>query len=529
MSDIDPASTADARIGRVAEDGSAETEPFPAITGDEMPAGSEIATETIPAQNRARRDSTASSVAGRFRSASKKFNESSIPSGMWDATGSIASSLPSMTDIRRGSYGSQGWSEEGQAQERERRASDRRASSQSGSENMRRQSLGTPKRSRGGGTGIVDQGSLPEALDEAQPGLAPIPSGIPANPNPGGASPLLHAQQRSSSDTGIPPATEKTPVEARTTPFDNGYQFPPKHKWTESTAIGLKAFWGFFLTPLGFLVTIYGLNVVAWGGMLFLLLCNASPAMCKPDCNNINSPRRKWIEVDSQILNALFCVTGFGLIPWRFRDLYHLLNYRIFKNPDGLSRLAGIHRGWFRLEGSQSLPVTLGPENIEELGSVSRSSIPYPPKSIPDAPLTGIRAQPTKLWKLDFVIWAYVWNTFLQAVLSGFMWGLNRYNRPSWSTGLFVALACIIAAAGGIMVFVEGKKVKSVEGVPVSEKDKKRLEHDRELGITHYNNIKDEKPKEKKDKHKSNDGSDGGTDKANEALVGNTGRDNLAP
>jgi len=24
-----------------------------------------------------------------------------------------------------------------------------------------------------------------------------------------------------------------------------------------------------------FVVTIYGLNVVAWGGMLFLLLCNA--------------------------------------------------------------------------------------------------------------------------------------------------------------------------------------------------------------------------------------------------------------
>ena len=55
-----------------------------------------------------------------------------------------------------------------------------------------------------------------------------------------------------------------------------------------------------------------------------------------------------------------------------------------------------------------------------------------------------------------------MWNTFLQAVLSGFMWGLNRYKRPSWSTGLFVALACIVAACGGIMSFVEGKKVKSI-------------------------------------------------------------------
>ena len=58
-------------------------------------------------------------------------------------------------------------------------------------------------------------------------------------------------------------------------------------------------------------------------------------------------------------------------------------------------------------------------------------------------------------------------NTALQACLSGFMWGLNRYNRPSWSTGLFVALACIVAAMAGLMMFNEGKKVKKVEGVPV--------------------------------------------------------------
>jgi len=39
--------------------------------------------------------------------------------------------------------------------------------------------------------------------------------------------------------------------------------------------LGSISFWHYFMTPLGFVVTIYGLNVVAWGGMLFLLLCNA--------------------------------------------------------------------------------------------------------------------------------------------------------------------------------------------------------------------------------------------------------------
>ena len=51
------------------------------------------------------------------------------------------------------------------------------------------------------------------------------------------------------------------------------------------------------------------------------------------------------------------------------------------------------------------------------------------------------------------------------------MWGLNRYDRPSWSTGTFVALACIVAALGGLMAFLEGKKVKNVEGIPIEVKE----------------------------------------------------------
>lgn len=239
--------------------------------------------------------------------------------------------------------------------------------------------------------------------------------------------------------------------------------------------------------------------------LIVLLPCiqdtNRLILVCTPTCNDINSPRRIWIEIDSQILNALFCVTGFGLIPWRFRDLYYLMQYRLQKKEIGLRRLAGINRGWFRLAGSQDLPIELGPGDIETgFVNVSESSIPFPITKIADAPLTGVRAPPTKMWKLDFVIWTMVWNTFLQAVLCGFMWGMNRYDRPSWSTGLFVALACIVAALGGIMSFVEGKHVKAIEGVPVTEKEKEILRRDREMGVTHYNNIKDEKPKEKKSK-----------------------------
>lgn len=278
-------------------------------------------------------------------------------------------------------------------------------------------------------------------------------------------------------------------------PFDNGYHFPPKYTWQESFKQGLITAWKFSTTFWGFFWVIYGLNVVAWGGMLFLLLCNASPAMCYPTCNDINSPRRIWIEIDSQILNALFCVTGFGLAPWRFRDWYYLLKYRVLKNEEAWRRLAGLKNDWFRLEGSEVLPLDVGPGNIPE--DVPLGSVPYPVEKTPDPPLTGVRAPPTAPWKMDFFIWTMVGNTFLQAVLSGFMWGLNRYDRPSWSTGLFVALASIVAAAGGIVSFIEGKKVKSIEGVPLTDQDKQKLARDKEQGILHYNNIKAKKPKDK--------------------------------
>ncbi|TVY32408.1 hypothetical protein LSUB1_G008084 [Lachnellula subtilissima] len=462
-------------------------------------------TDTEESGNRSRGQSSTSSLSGRLRSASKSFQESNPPTGFMIATGTIASSLPSVSDIRRGSYGSDGWSGEGQVREKERRASVTRP------DILRHKSSGTLNRPREPSAGFQ---TVPEVVDESEAQthgiMAPdelldtseeiLEKAKVAEMEISQAK-KKGVDQRSSSETNISPKSTSVQknVEFKPTSFDNGYQFPPKHTWQKSTMIGLKAFWGFFLTPIGFLVTVYGLNVIAWGGMLFLLLCNASPAMCKPTCNDINSPRRVWIEIDSQILNSLFCVTGFGTIPWRFRDLYYLLQYRLQKKEVGLRRLAGINRGWFRLAGSETLPVELGPANVvTEAPNFPENSLPFPIIKVSDAPLTGVRAPPTKMWKLDFVIWTMVINTFLQAVLSGFMWGLNRYKRPSWSTGLFVAMACIVAAMGGIMSFIEGKHVKAIEGVPVSEEDQERLKRDRELGIQHYNNINDEKPKEHK-------------------------------
>lgn len=432
------------------------------------------------------REKSDPSFSARLRSASNNFQKSNPPVGFFDAAGSIASSVPSIADqIHRGSYG-------------ERASLEERYLNHLSQDHQR-----SPRTSK------APQGIIAE--DEEHSKIVDIPMATPTSPAYEGdmeafdksrsnkAGPQHIGSSDESDVTQHNSTGMKDNTTYRTTPFENGYEFPPKHTGWQSTIIGCKALWKFTCTWFGFLVVVYALNVVAWGGMIFLLLCNAAPAMCTPSCNDINSPRRKWIEIDAQVLTALFCVTGFGLIPWRFRDLWYLMKYRLQRDETSLRRLAGIHRGLFRLAGSQDFPAELGPANIEvEAYSYSQSSLPFPLKSIPDPPLTGCRAPATPIWKLDFVIWMYIWNTFLQAVLSGIMWGLNRYNRPSWATGLFVALACIVAAIGGGMVFLEGKKVKGIEGVPVTPEDHERLRQDREAGVIHYNTLAGKPPKEKK-------------------------------
>ncbi|KPM46204.1 hypothetical protein AK830_g293 [Neonectria ditissima] len=420
---------------------SSDTEPFPAIEPSTAPTESSPRSgKSDPPSPVANRPTASSALSGRLRRASETFEQSDLPEGFLAATGSFAASVlthPTAPSSRNNSV-----------------------------------DLSSPAASD-----LPRRNTIPTVIEETPPSEKP-------------SSGLASAMNKNL--MGEPAAAA---------PFPNGYHFPPSHSSAQSTASGLRAFWRYFLTPLGFCVTIYGLNIVAWGGMLFLLLCNASPAMCHPSCNHIDSPRRKWIEWDSQILNALFCVTGFGLAPWRFRDLYYLLQYRLRGNETALRRLGGIHRGWFRLPGSSALSTDLGPQNVMDAsGSAPLSAIPFPESKIPNAPLTGNRAPETPLWKMDLVIWLMVWNTFLQCCLAGFMWALNRYDRPSWSTGLFVALACTVAAVGGIIMFQEGKKVKGIEGVPISPEDLQLLQTDREQGIWHYNNIKDKDLEEKERK-----------------------------
>ncbi|KAF2150622.1 hypothetical protein K461DRAFT_280616 [Myriangium duriaei CBS 260.36] len=258
--------------------------------------------------------------------------------------------------------------------------------------------------------------------------------------------------------TGEPSSTES---DAETPgPTDD----KPKATFGATVKAGLIAAGKFIITPTGAFITIYGLNVVAWGAMLFFLLLKAAPAMDHPDNGDANSsPRKIWIEIDSQILNALFCLTSFGLAPWRFRDLWWCIQWRHRLGKDrgrhALFSLAARNASWFRMP----------PEMYEP----SAESEPVNGQS-PDfltMPASGVRAPPTALWKLVLQVWLMVLNSLFQVGMAFMMWRYNRIDRPSWGAGLFIGLGCASSMFAGIISWWEGRKVKKIEGLIVPSKE----------------------------------------------------------
>jgi hypothetical protein len=118
--------------------------------------------------------------------------------------------------------------------------------------------------------------------------------------------------------------------------------------------------------------------------------------------------------------------------------------------------------------GSEAPP----PYSAEEISNLEANpAIPLPATSMPEPPLTGLRAPTSRSWTLDAVIWLYLWNTIFQVLLCVWMWHWNRFTRPSWGTGVWITLGCLVAIGAGIVIFREGLRVKKIEGIPIQEYD----------------------------------------------------------
>ncbi|XXH01733.1 hypothetical protein Hte_008094 [Hypoxylon texense] len=278
---------------------------------------------------------------------------------------------------------------------------------------------------------------------------------------------LVPATLKSHPSLNLSPVTETQGLPKRRPTFDELYKSEPKEKLGPTILNGLRAFWKFFCTLSGFCIIVYFLNIVAWGAMLFFLLLKAAPAMNYPTADDDDSPRKKWLEIDSQILNALFCVTGFGLAPWRFRDFYFLIRVVLCQDRAAMRRLAAQNRGWFRPPAwVRDDEDSASNQEEEDKHRGIRSTVK------PTATFTGNVAPPTPLWKLAFTVFMMVLNTIIQAILSYYLWAYNRLDRPTWATGTFIGLGCGVAALAGIISWWEGRKVKRIEGPELKIVDK---------------------------------------------------------
>ncbi|KAH7127627.1 hypothetical protein EDB81DRAFT_809664 [Dactylonectria macrodidyma] len=378
--------------------------------------------------------SSSNGIVGRVRGASLSLINANPQLGMWQATGCAIAQAPNLTELRDAGSGGDNIAFNAQGHSARIAVHDVDGGLALVRTNSRRPTFTTPNFDK-------DPAQEPAVIQEVD---EPVPEITGASSNQQQAHWNLrekhqHLRQRRHS------LYEKHKGDA-------------KEKWGPTILNGLKAFWKFFKTPSGFLITIYGLNIVAWGAMLFFLLLKAAPAMNHPSADDNSSPRKIWLEICSQILNALFCVTAFGLAPWRFRDLYNFERAAHFKNQAAMLKLAEQNKSWFR-------PPAWATKS--ETGETTDSIEIARPSLVRSSTFTGKCAPPTALWKLGFTIWMMVLNTLLQVVLCYYMWAYNRINRPTWATGTFIALGCAVGMFAGLMSWWEGRKVKKIEGPQV--------------------------------------------------------------
>ena len=169
----------------------------------------------------------------------------------------------------------------------------------------------------------------------------------------------------------------------------------------------IKEYYNCFTDSLCFRFTIFViivafiLNVIGWAALLILLLAGAADRTM-PD----EHTRDVWIEVASQVLNAMFFIPIVGLLPWRLRDLFqlHSKKYR----PRLLQRF-------------------------------------YYSVSI--------------IW-VGIFVWAYILNAIFQIAIAVCLWSINMDDRPTWVMGILVGFAILTGVTGGLIEFILTRRSK---------------------------------------------------------------------
>jgi len=81
-------------------------------------------------------------------------------------------------------------------------------------------------------------------------------------------------------------------------------------------------------------------------------------------------------------------------------------------------------------------------------------------------------------------------NSIFQIFLCGTMWGLNRFQRPAWSTGTLIPASFLCGITAGVLIWRGGENSKRVEKVRSRLRAALAEKHplDRPLGQHHTGN-----------------------------------------
>ncbi|KAF8313500.1 uncharacterized protein EI90DRAFT_3136662 [Cantharellus anzutake] len=215
------------------------------------------------------------------------------------------------------------------------------------------------------------------------------------------------------------------------------------------------------LKAAGIVTGIYSFLCAFWGAAIVLFLVKW--------INLHNTQHQKfWIELSSQIENALFTLTGIGLLPWRVVDTYLILKIWHYKRLDAKLRR---QQSLPPLENEDDLPdPDLDPNFRHVLTESQQRDLRRQQKRFQKSQ-TWYRPHATDTHRA-FPITTALWicllvdgNSFFQCFLCGCMWGLNRYNRPAWTTGLLIPASFLCAIAAGIIIAKGGSKTKKTAEV----------------------------------------------------------------
>lgn len=209
------------------------SEPFPSLSrpsssqSPEQPASSNEASSGL-----SRKDY----VLSRVRKASKTFEFSNPPAGLSTTLlpNSQTISIPSVADIREGSFDTEGWSRKGQVLGRERRASITNA--RGPQTDSTQGSVSTDAHTAGLSQSVDNQirhETLTETTEEGESGALiaePLVESF--------ADAVNNDQPRDKTEdagSGVPNPQSSNAVKDnfKTSPFENGYQFPPRKSWQE--------------------------------------------------------------------------------------------------------------------------------------------------------------------------------------------------------------------------------------------------------------------------------------------------------